>query len=140
MIGFIAPITLTHFGTSGHYSTTVILHTFQFAVAPALGLSFLTSRILATNISVSLKLQLTREDFLSVSNSFLAISYNSRSAATSRTGRNSRLQLTLLLTTLSLLLYTPSPLQTVSSCNSSARISWKHCPPLSTMHVYWSVT
>jgi hypothetical protein len=48
MIGFIAPHTFTQFGTTGKYSTIVILHTFQFTVTHALGTSVFTSRALAT--------------------------------------------------------------------------------------------
>jgi hypothetical protein len=53
MIGFIAPITFTQFGTTGNYSAIVILHTVQFTVAHALGFSVFTSHILAMELSQS---------------------------------------------------------------------------------------
>jgi hypothetical protein len=61
MIGFIDTYvyTFTQFGTTGNYTTIAILHTFQFTVAQALGVSVLTSRILATDLSQELSLQIT---------------------------------------------------------------------------------
>jgi hypothetical protein len=53
MMGFIDTYTFTQFGTTGNYSAIVILHTFQFTVAHALGFSVFTSRILATDLSQS---------------------------------------------------------------------------------------
>jgi hypothetical protein len=66
-----------------------ILHTFQFTVAHIPGFSAFTSRILATDLSESLKL-ITHQIFLSQSNFFLAISSQSLSAAISRTRPISR--------------------------------------------------
>jgi hypothetical protein len=53
MIGFIAPYTGTHFGSTDNYSHIVILHTLQFTVTHALDNSVFTSRILATDLSHS---------------------------------------------------------------------------------------
>jgi hypothetical protein len=64
MIGFTAPYT---FITQDYrqYSAIADLHTLQFTVTHALGLSVFTSRILA--------LQIEQEVFISEPNSFLAI-------------------------------------------------------------------
>jgi hypothetical protein len=53
------------------YSSIAILHTFQLTFAHTLGFSVSTSRILATDLSVSRPLQFIREVFLAKSNSFL---------------------------------------------------------------------
>jgi hypothetical protein len=53
MMGFIAPYTFTRLGTTDNYSAVAILHTVQFTVAHALGLSVFTSPILATDLSRS---------------------------------------------------------------------------------------
>jgi hypothetical protein len=74
MIGFIATYTFTT-RDYRHYSSIAVLHTFQFTVTHALGFSVFTSRILATDISLSL--QTTHEVFLSPPNSFRAISSQS---------------------------------------------------------------
>jgi hypothetical protein len=55
------------------YYAIAILHTLRFTTAHALGFSDFTSRTLATDLSVSLTLQFTREVFFSQPNSFLAI-------------------------------------------------------------------
>jgi hypothetical protein len=55
------------------YSDIADIHTLQFTVTHALGSLASTSRIVATDLSVSLSLQLTHEVFLAQSNSFLAI-------------------------------------------------------------------
>jgi hypothetical protein len=55
MIGFIAPYRFTRFGTIGNYSSIVILHTFQFTAAHALGFSLFTSRILTTVCNCNFK-------------------------------------------------------------------------------------
>jgi hypothetical protein len=69
-------LTLIHsqVGTTENYGAIAILHTFQFNVTHALGFSVFTNRILATDLSVSLSLQLTHIVILAQSNSFLAIS------------------------------------------------------------------
>jgi hypothetical protein len=56
-----------------HYSAIAILPTLQFTGAHALGFSVSTSRILATDLSVSLSLQITHEVCFSQPSSFLAI-------------------------------------------------------------------
>jgi hypothetical protein len=53
MAEFIAPYTLTQFGTTGNYSAISDLPTLQFTVAHALGFSVFTSRNLATDLSQS---------------------------------------------------------------------------------------
>jgi hypothetical protein len=58
MIGFIAPYTFTRLGSTGNYSAIADLRTIQFTVTHALGFSIFISRILATDISVSLPLQI----------------------------------------------------------------------------------
>jgi hypothetical protein len=50
MIGFIAPSTLIHFGTTGKYSAIADLHTLQFTVAHTPGFSVFTSSILETDL------------------------------------------------------------------------------------------
>jgi uncharacterized membrane protein YqaE (UPF0057 family) len=45
--------TFTQLGTTGNHSAIAILHTFQFTVIHALGLSIFTCRILATDLSQS---------------------------------------------------------------------------------------
>jgi hypothetical protein len=57
MIGFIDTYTFTQFGTTGNYSA-ISSTTFQLTVAPALGFSAFTSRILATDLSQELSLQI----------------------------------------------------------------------------------
>jgi hypothetical protein len=59
MIGFIDTYTFTQFGTAGTYSTVATLHTFQLTVAHALGFSVFSSRILATDLTQELLLQIT---------------------------------------------------------------------------------
>jgi hypothetical protein len=61
MIGFLAHNFFTQFESTGNHNAVAILHTFQFTVPQALGFSFLTSRVLATDLSVALQLQLTQE-------------------------------------------------------------------------------
>jgi hypothetical protein len=53
MMGF-ADTLYTQLGTTGNYSVTALLHTFQFTFTHALRSSVFTSRILATDLSVSL--------------------------------------------------------------------------------------
>jgi hypothetical protein len=85
MIGFIAPYTFTQFGTTGQYSAIAILHTFQFAVAHAVGFTVFTSRILPTDFhTVPLPLQITPEVFFAPPNSFLAISAAANSEDSTR--------------------------------------------------------
>jgi hypothetical protein len=72
MIGFIDTLS-TVLGTTCNYSSISDLHTSQFTVTHALRFSVFTSRILATDASVSLLLQITYEVFLAQSNSFLTI-------------------------------------------------------------------
>jgi hypothetical protein len=59
------------------YSAIADLHTSQFTVTHTLGFSVFASRILATDLPVSLSLQTIHEVFLSQTNSFLAISSQS---------------------------------------------------------------
>jgi hypothetical protein len=49
MIGFIE-ILFTQLGTTGNYRAIADLHTLQFTVTHALGFSFFTSLILATDL------------------------------------------------------------------------------------------
>jgi hypothetical protein len=71
MIGIIFTL-YRQFGTTGNYSAITDFRTLQFTVTRALGFSAFTS-ILATDITVSLSLQVTHEVFFSRSNCFLAI-------------------------------------------------------------------
>jgi hypothetical protein len=54
------------------YNATADLHTLQVTVSHPLGFSVFTSRILATDLQVSLSLQITHEVFFAQPNSFLA--------------------------------------------------------------------
>jgi hypothetical protein len=72
MIEFIDTL-FTQPGTTGNYSAIADLHTSRFTVTHALGFSVFTSRVLATDLIVSLSLQITDEVFFSQPNSFLAI-------------------------------------------------------------------
>jgi hypothetical protein len=72
MIGFIAHYTFTT-RDYRQYSAIAILHTFQFTVTHPVGISVITSRILATYITVSLSLQITRGVFFAQSSSLFAI-------------------------------------------------------------------
>jgi hypothetical protein len=83
----------TQLGTRGNYSAIADLHTLQFTVTHALRLSVFTSRILATDLSVSLYFQVTHKVFLLQSNSFLAISSQSPYTAIFRTRPISRQKL-----------------------------------------------
>jgi hypothetical protein len=89
MIGFSAPYTFTQFRTASNYSAIAIRHAFQFTVAHALGVSAFTSRILATDWSVSHCNLETHVRCSCQSNSFLAISSQSPSTAISRSRTNS---------------------------------------------------
>jgi hypothetical protein len=57
MIGFIHTF-YTQLGTTGNYSAIIHLRNLQFTVTHALGFSVFTSRILATDLSVSVLLQI----------------------------------------------------------------------------------
>jgi hypothetical protein len=70
MIGFIDTL-YTQLETTGNYNSIADLHTSQFTVTHALGFSIFTSRNLATELSVSLSLQI--KVFFVPPNSFLAI-------------------------------------------------------------------
>jgi hypothetical protein len=128
LIGFIAPYTFTHFGTTDNYSVVAILHTFQFTVTHSLGFSIFNSLVLGTDLSQS-RCNLKSH----VKSSFPVISSRSSSSAISRTGPSSlyspvRLHGAVLnwLSTgttslFTLLFYIPSRLLTVPSYKSSAR-------------------
>jgi hypothetical protein len=72
IIGFINTL-YTVLGTTGNYSAIAILHTLQFTVTHTLRFPGFTSRILATDLSVSLLFQITHEVFFSQPNSFITI-------------------------------------------------------------------
>jgi hypothetical protein len=89
MIGFIAPCTFTQLGTTGNTALSLFctlscspLHT-HYGSQSYPGNGFIT---------VSLSLQLTHEVFFSHPSSFLSISSQSPSTANSKTGPNSRQQ------------------------------------------------
>jgi hypothetical protein len=71
-IGFIDTLNI-QLWTTGNYRATADLHTLPFTITHALGFSVFTSRILATDITVTLSFQITHEVFFARSNSFLAI-------------------------------------------------------------------
>jgi hypothetical protein len=74
MFGFIVPYTFTQLGTTGSYNTIAILHPFEFIVAHTLGFLAFTSRILATDLSLSqLALEIIPEVFFSQPNPFLTL-------------------------------------------------------------------
>jgi hypothetical protein len=84
MIGSIDTL-YTPLVTTGNYSATADIHLLQLTVTQALGFSVSTSRILATDSSVSLAFQLTYKVFFIQRNSFLAIYSQSPLTAISRT-------------------------------------------------------
>jgi hypothetical protein len=59
MIGFIDTYKFTEFGTTSSHSAIAVLHTFQLTVSHALEFSIFISRILATDLSQELSLQIT---------------------------------------------------------------------------------
>jgi hypothetical protein len=72
IVGFIDTL-FTQVGTTGNYSDIADLHTLQFIVTNLLELSVFASRILATDLQVSLLLRIIHEVFFAPSNSILAI-------------------------------------------------------------------
>jgi hypothetical protein len=68
MIGFIYTLYIRTVRNYRQYSAIAVLHTVQFTVAHTPGFSAVSSRILATDLSVPLSLKLTHEVFLAQSN------------------------------------------------------------------------
>jgi hypothetical protein len=123
MIRFIAPYTFVKFGTKGKIALS-LFYTLQFTVTHALGFSFLTSRILATDLSES------HWNF----KSHMKSSWHSQISFLPFVLSGLRLPSPELESVLFRLLfytmYTPSRPLTAPSYNSSARIPRKRQPPV----------
>jgi hypothetical protein len=131
MIGFIVTLYIHTVRDCRQYSTIAILHTLQFTVTHALGLSVFTSRILATGLSQShcnFKSHVKSSGHSLIP--FLTFLFNHFRLLSS--------ELNPILSTT--VLYSELRILTVPCYNSSAWTPRKHRLLLSRMRVYWSVT